>query len=350
MKRTPPPLRFLLLVVGGWMCVRTAVHAPRWWVGEVVAGPIASVPSTPASASEQRAERAAAAPETTPQPPALTPLAALGSAEPIRRSSAPPPPPIVSGFRSIASHSMSPPGAGALSGGSVPPPALLPLPLPQRFGPGRAVIPGRADRWSGSAWLLLRRDGGPAPAQGGTLGGRQAGLRIGYRLSRDGARPLGIAARLYAPVGDRRAAEAALGLDWRPLARVPVSLVAERREALGPRGRSAFAIGAHGGVSDVPTVHGVRLDAYGQAGIVGTRSRDLYADGAARLTIPTGSLNVGASLSGGAQPGAARLDAGPLVALRLPAARLRVSAEWRFRIAGDARPDSGPVLTVGTDF
>jgi hypothetical protein len=29
---------------------------------------------------------------------------------------------------------------------------------------------------------------------------------------------------------------------------------------------------------------------------------------------------------------------------------LRLSAEYRFRIAGDARPGSGPVLTLGSDF
>ncbi|HZF95031.1 MAG TPA: hypothetical protein VEZ20_09185 [Allosphingosinicella sp.] len=226
----------------------------------------------------------------------------------------------------------------------------LPAPLPQRFEPAATVTPERPGRWSGSAWLLLRRDEGPALAQGGTLGGSQAGLRIGYRLNRDRDRPLSIAARLYAPAGDRRAAEAALGLEWRPLARLPVSLVAERREALGPRGRSAFAVGGHGGVSGTRLAGGFRLDAYGQAGVVGTRSRELYADGAARVTIPAGGLDVGAGISGGAQPGASRLDVGPIVSLLLPSARLRVSAEWRFRIAGDARPDSGPALTVGTDF
>ncbi|HEY0013057.1 MAG TPA: hypothetical protein VGB79_09415 [Allosphingosinicella sp.] len=212
------------------------------------------------------------------------------------------------------------------------------------------MVAAHPGRWSGSAWLLLRRDGGRALAQGGTLGGGQAGLRIGYRLNRYAARPLSLAVRVYAPARDPRAAEAALGLEWRPFASIPMRLAAERRQALGSRGRSALALGAHGGVSGMALPGGLRLDAYGQAGIVGTRSRDLYADGAARVTMPVGRFDIGAAVSGGAQPGAARLDMGPVLSVRLPDARLRVSAEWRFRIAGGARPGSGPALTIGTDF
>jgi hypothetical protein len=29
---------------------------------------------------------------------------------------------------------------------------------------------------------------------------------------------------------------------------------------------------------------------------------------------------------------------------------IRASAEWRFRVAGDAAPDSGPAVTLSTDF
>jgi hypothetical protein len=240
--------------------------------------------------------------------------------------------------------------------GRVPPPMPMPVleptqaTVPRRFEPAAAGRPAFAGRWSGSAWLFLREEQGRSLAQGGTIGGSQAGLRLAYRLNRAGTRPLSVAARLYAPVGDRRATEAALGLEWRPLAAVPVSLVAERREALGSRGRSAFALGAHGGLTDARLPLGLRLNAYGQAGVVGTRARDVYADGAARVTLRAGALDIGAGLSGGAQPGVARLDAGPVVSLRLPAARLRVSGEWRFRIVGDARPDSGPALTIGADL
>ncbi|MBS0285465.1 MAG: hypothetical protein JSS15_13700, partial [Proteobacteria bacterium] len=54
---------------------------------------------------------------------------------------------------------------------------------------------------------------------------------------------------------------------------------------------------------------------------------------------------------GGAQRGAARLDVGPAAGVAVPAAMpLRISLEWRQRIAGDARPGSGPALSIGADF
>jgi hypothetical protein len=44
----------------------------------------------------------------------------------------------------------------------------------------------------------------------------------------------------------------------------------------------------------------------------------------------------------------ARLDIGPSIALVHQGARL--TADWRVRIAGQARPGSGPSLTLGKDF
>ncbi len=225
-------------------------------------------------------------------------------------------------------------------------------------GPGHEVAgldavpaaPGRPRRWSGSAWLLVRRDGAaPTLAPGGILGGSQAGGRLLYRLNDDAARPFALAARVSAPLRGR-GAEAALGLDWRPVERLPIHLLAERRQGLDGD-RSAFAAFVHGGTS-VALPAGARIDAYAQAGAVGLRSRDLFADGAVRVGMPFGPFEVGGGAWGAAQPGTARLDAGPQVSLPVNAgvARLRVSADWRFRLAGDARPASGPALTIGTDF
>lgn len=150
---------------------------------------------------------------------------------------------------------------------------------------------------------------------------------------------------------DSKGTEAALGIEWQPFARVPVRILAERREALDRLGRSAFSLAAFGGVSDRP-VGPLRLDAYAQAGVVGVESRDAFVDGAATLSLPLldeGRLSAGGGLWGAAQPGVERLDAGPQVSWRLfPGARL--AAEWRFRLAGDAEPGSGPVLIVAKDF
>jgi hypothetical protein len=222
----------------------------------------------------------------------------------------------------------------------------VPWPLPAE--PPAPFGTGRSGRWSGSAWLLVRHDRpGPALAPGGTLGGSQTGARLLYGIGGG----LALSARAYVPLRDVRGAEAAAGLDWRPAARLPVHLLAERRQDVAGGGRSAFALSVYGGGSR-SLRHGLRLDFYGQAGIVGARSRDLFADGAARLSVPAGPVEIGGGAWGGAQPGAARLDAGPSISWRLPIAEanLRLQADWRIRLAGDAAPGSGPALTLAGDF
>jgi hypothetical protein len=86
--------------------------------------------------------------------------------------------------------------------------------------------------------------------------------------------------------------------------------------------------------------------------VVGARSRDLFADAAIRVSAPVGPVEIGAGAWGAAQPGATRLDAGPILAYRLPmrGVPVRIEAGWRFRLAGDAAPRSGPALTLGADF
>jgi hypothetical protein len=210
-------------------------------------------------------------------------------------------------------------------------------------------------RWSASAWAFVRQGGGEQLAPGGMLGGSQAGARLGYRINADPARPLALNARLYTPLKNRKAAEAAVGAEWKPVAEVPVRLLAERRQALGREGRSAFSLLMHGGVSGLKVAGPVELNAYAQAGVVGMRSRDLFADGSVTLGLPIDGaerITIGAGAWGAAQPGISRLDAGPSVSLRLPlqGRNIRISAGWRLKIAGDASPGSGPALTIGSDF
>lgn len=218
--------------------------------------------------------------------------------------------------------------------------------------PALSSPPPRLQRWSGSAWLFARRGSGAQLATGGTLGGSQAGLRATYRLNNDPEPPLAVSARLYAPL-EGEGAEAAIGIEWKPVPGLPIRLLAERREALARDARSRFALLAHGGVSDRPLAGPVLLDAYGQAGIVGLRSRDLFADGALSVGVPIAeSLRAGGALWGAVQPGAARMDLGPQMMLRIPVhhVNLRLSAEYRFRVAGDAAPRSGPALTLASEF
>jgi hypothetical protein len=186
------------------------------------------------------------------------------------------------------------------------------------------------------------------------LGGSQAGARLTYRLKAISARPLLLSARASMPIDPRDGAEAAIGLDWRPVKSLPLHLLAERRQALGKEGRSALSLTAYGGVSEAP-LGPLRIDAYAQAGVVGARSGDLFGDGALRISLPVdgeGRLKLGAGAWAAAQPGISRVDIGPQASLRLPVAgrSVTVALDWRLRIAGEARPGSGPALTLATDF
>lgn len=220
-----------------------------------------------------------------------------------------------------------------------------------------AASPPRAissSRWSGSGWAFVRGGGHTAPLSPvGQIGAGQSGVRVLYRAA-DG---VSLSGRVSRTIGGPDQTEAAAGIDWQPVASLPVHLTAERRIAIDHGGRNAFALGAAGGVYAVPLAPGWRLYGYGEAGVVGARRRDLYADGAIRagraLDLGDGrSLTLGVGAWGAAQPHAARLDAGPSAVLRLPIEHrtLALALDYRARIIGDARPYSGMALTVGVDF
>jgi hypothetical protein len=163
-----------------------------------------------------------------------------------------------------------------------------------------------------------------------------------------------LAARIAAPLRGR-GAEVGLGLDWQPTA-LPLHLIAEQRVPIG-RGRGGPALMIVGGVDPRPLVAGFRLEAYGQAGAIARGGVERFADGAVRVTRPVatvGAIRIDLGLGGwgGAQRGVSRLDVGPGVALLLPVERraVRVTLDWRQRIAGNARPGSGPALSIGGDF
>ena len=338
------PLRFLALLLGGWVAVRAAMLLPDW----------VSVTELPDEAAAEAPLRLAASGKEPPASLFAAPVPMLrGSMLP---GASVAPRPIPRAVASVATNwrpaswptvgiDLSGPSPVTLPVGSTSPSIGAPAHSPLAHSPARAV----PSRWSVSAWALVRSGDGGQLAPGGTLGASQAGARITYRLSRR----MGLSGRLYAPLGEPSGAEAALGIEWQPLRTLPVRLLAERRQAIGRDGRSAFALLAHGGIADDRFIGPVTLDAYAQAGIVGTRSREAFVDGAARLGVPIArDLSIGVGAWGAAQPGASRLDVGPQMSYRLPAfgETVRLAADWRVRIAGDARPVSGPALTLSTDF
>jgi hypothetical protein len=342
---TRAPLRFLIAVLALWVGVRAAVLLPGWPGGLIPvpaaaaaeAAPTSPPTMTPTAFPPVIAPSPAAAPRLATRIPPVTGQSA-GPDNPARMAA----PPTVSLAFALPARKRS-----LLVGLHIALPREPVAPEVPAFGIAPRPVHFDRSRWSASAWLLVRDEGGTALAPGGTLGGSQAGARTTYTLGGGFA----LSGRAYLPLRQIGGAELAAGIDWRPVRSIPVSLVAERRERLGRDGRSAFALTAYGGASAALTPH-VRLDGYGQAGIVGLRSRDLFVDGSIRVSRRLGPVEFGAAVWGAAQPGAARLDAGPSLSLRLPVpdTNLRLQADWRFRVAGHATPGSGPALTLAADF
>lgn len=215
-------------------------------------------------------------------------------------------------------------------------------------GPAGAPLAKKFDRFQLSAWALLRGSWGPgALATGGTLGGSQVGGRLTYHFSPALAATL----RSSSSVGGVRYAEVAAGVRWKPLAAVPVALNLERRHALNRwGGRNAFALFAEGGLYQTPILGLANLDLYAQGGVVGLKSRDLFFDGGATFTRPVWKkFSAGLGVWGGMQPGLYRVDAGPRLTYDMGRG-IKLHADYRQRLAGEAMPASGPALTIAGDF
>ncbi|MGN5375403.1 hypothetical protein [Sphingomonas hankookensis] len=225
--------------------------------------------------------------------------------------------------------------AEPLSRPAAPPPAL--------------PRPAGDDRLTASFWALAR----PGSATGGPvqLAGGQAGLRVRMPIADSGQ--AAVAARIATPLAGQ-GREAALGVEWRPI-RAPFAVVVERRMALD-RGRDGTGMGLIAGI-DRALPGSLGIEAYGQAGAVARHGIEPYADGAARVLhkvagIGNSVLKLGIGGWGGAQRGAMRMDIGPSLVAAIPVGRgaVRLSVDWRQRVAGDAAPGSGPALTLGSDF
>jgi hypothetical protein len=214
------------------------------------------------------------------------------------------------------------------------------------------ITAARIDRIQLTMWAMLRNRQGviaspTALASGGTLGGSQAGARLFYHVTP----AISAVIRSSSDVG-RRGGEVAGGVRVRPLRAIPLWITAERRQALGKYGggRNAFALFAEGGVYGRPMPFGFTLDGYVQGGVVGFKSRDLFADGGLAFTRPVyRQFSAGFGMWGGVQPGLYRVDAGPRVTMQVRR-NVRVHFDYRQRLAGNAEPGSGPTVTLAGDF
>lgn len=200
------------------------------------------------------------------------------------------------------------------------------------------------DRLALGIWGIAR-DGRSDTLATGQLGASQVGARATYIIA-DRAR-IALAARISAPLRGR-GREAAFGIGWQPTA-APIHVIAEQRLPLdGGDARPAAFVTA--GLDRAVFGPRFRVDGYGQAG--GVLGRGLFVDAAARVTTSVARLHLGLGSWAGAQRGASRIDIGPTAALVLPIADrgVRLTLDWRHRIVGDARPGSGPALSIGGDF
>ena len=334
------PLRFLAASLGGWVLIRIALLLPEFAslpASELVPRVIdVLVPDVAAAGLVRRHPRApvagrpqfVASPPDTPHSPAPPPIPATVPAQQ----------PVV-----VADDRDPQRSTGSWS-------AVIPSPVaPPAVAKGPAFAKG-ARRLSGSVWLLAR--GGPAgTVSGGQLGASQGGVRLAYALGN--ARRVAVVGRIAAPLAGA-GREAALGLEWQPT-RWPIRIVAEQRFALDS-GRGGPTLGVIAGYGPTDIVSGVRLEAYGQAGGIVRDGVEGFVDASARITHPLGDVrgirvDVGVGAWGSAQRAAERFDIGPSFVVAVPVARktIRLTLDWRQRIAGGARPGSGPALSLGSD-
>lgn len=360
--RRGQPLLALALVLVGWIAGRAltlrhdALNEP----------PTVTASAPPLRHQPLHARQVLPTPRARPQPPmtSITPQPAS-----VRRAAASP------------------------QGPSLPLPAPVPLflpplplfaPLPPRtaapiaiVAPARSqpadaqefyepLVPKDDPRWSGENWLLMRAGSGSAAQAPGaaSYGASQAGAIVRYRFGKgepqDSYGYLRTSLAINAPGKDK---EVAFGLGIRPIRRLPVRALVEAR--LQDTSRSPMQVRPVATViTEVPwqrLPRGFRLEAYGQAGYAGGKAATAFFDAQALLDHPVrgvvsrnGDLRAGVGMWSGGQEGAVRLDVGPRVAFRLEGGRLfgptRVALDWRLRIAGNARPGSGPTMTVTSAF
>lgn len=372
-RRDAPALRFLLLCVGGWAALRVMMvwnpamsvspdAMPERWTppssfatgGSFRASPTLAA-GAPAPGVTPEDMRLDAGPAALPSPATIQPAAADGPAAAGLAADR-------HSLRFALMARLLPPRPGAAVHAAIGSRGTQWFP----FSPATRADPGQGEPfwirrqlsgWSLGGWLYLRDGAGAAPdaiGAAGQLGGSQAGLRLAYGFGDAGR----VRAYGRATIAVQRPAqrEVAFGLAFAPLADLPVDVAIEQRVAAGREGRSALAVMASGGVSDIALPAGFRLDAYAQAGVVGAHRRDGFADAAVVVDRPLGpdaaSLRVGALAAGAIQPGAARVDVGPRLTLRLPEVGegSRIALDWRQRVVGDTRPESGLALTLASDF
>lgn len=129
----------------------------------------------------------------------------------------------------------------------------------------------------------------------------------------------------------------------------------ERR--LSPDAQDRWAVFAAGGFDPQPLPLGFALDGYAQAGWAAGRDATGFFDAQARMMRPVAAMGetqikAGIGVWAGGEDRAQRLDIGPTLATGMTLGNTKVDLrfDWRQRVAGSARPGSGPAVTIATGF
>jgi hypothetical protein len=377
------PLLMLAALLVGWLALRVALWQPPF------EAPRAALQSAAEISPTIRAPAVEAGPITPKPQVARAQAAGLDLPGPVEPLIAPPLDPIptspLEGFgpvpvtpapgpsepapRAVIGHNLLllaglsqmevPPALLAYLQGARAPVPRIPAAAPMVAAVQPAATVAAASRWTADAWLLLRDDTvSPLLSGRPSYGRSQAGGVVRYRLAADSPLRPQAYLRASSALAGAREQEVAAGLSARPLPAVPVRLAVEAR--VGETDRGMRVRPAAYAVTEFPPLAlplGMRAEAYAQGGYVGGDYATAFVDGQARLERPLmrrggAELSAGAGVWGGAQRDAARLDIGPTAAVsfRLGDARGRVAADYRFRVAGDAEPASGPALTLSAGF
>lgn len=361
--RRGQPLAALLLLLGSWVGLRAAMwqEPQQVWHGKALAAKDGSLAQTKLHASDR-------IPVTDPaKVPAQI---ASGPVQPAQESAAFGPArafgPAAGRQAVFYSQDFAADSASERMAVFAPKPSVA---LAQSEQPGLA--PGlhnqasqtQQGRWSADAWLFRRRASLGPPVIPRlfipSYGASQAGAVLRYRLAPGSALRPTVYLRAAAALDRSGERELSAGLSMRPIRQLPVSLSAEARLFSGS-GRTSLrpAVVAVTELAPVGLPLGLRGEAYGQAGYVGGRFATYFADGHLRADrslarIGPAEMRLGGGIWGGIQKGAGRLDAGPSLviggAIAGPAA-MRLAADWRFRVAGNSVPGSGPALTLSAGF
>ncbi|RVU05366.1 hypothetical protein EOE18_08635 [Novosphingobium umbonatum] len=238
---------------------------------------------------------------------------------------------------------------------------------PDHVAPDPAPLPAApvapVSRWSGDAWLAARRGGDHAVQSGAAMapsyGANQIGGVLRYRLDEHDRHRSAVYVRAYRAMNGAGETEGALGVSLRPLPKLPVLALVELRASQFASGEThpRPAVSLVSQWQPLALGGGFEAESYAQAGYVGGRAATPFVDGqmrVERLVQQDGGVQlwIGAGAWGGAQQGAGRLDIGPTARLSVWSygAGGRLSLDWRFRVAGQAMPDSGPALTLSAGF